>query len=506
MTSSQRIIVNTVAQYTRTIINVCLSLYSTRLILAALGQTDFGIYSVVAGVITMLSFVTNALASVPQRFLSIYHGAKQNEKLATTYANCMILHTGIGLGFLLLLAALCYPVTYHFLNIEPDRLSAGVWVYFSASIVLLLTFITVPIRALFIARENIVYTSVVEVCDGVLKLLIAIGLTVAMCDRLKLYSVLLITISLFNLAAYAIYAHRHYEEYHFPRWVEFDFQFIKQIFRFAAWNIYAAGCILVRAQGLAVIFNRFFGLIVNAAYGIAQQVTGATSFLAYSILNAMSPQIIKAEGANDREREFRLSAYASKYAVLLHAILLIPIVFELPAILQLWLGTIPEYSVMFCAFMLIASLIDQLTIGLTAANQAVGKLRLWNLTVNSAKLLALPAGWLCLHLGMSIESVLWAFLASELVSSLCRIPVMKRVAQMEMWRFVKTAILPLILPIIADIATCYALTRYVNIGDNSFRFFVTGIVSVVVTGIVIITFATNKSERQTLMEMIKKHK
>ncbi len=506
MTASQRIVVNTIAQYTRTFINVVLSLYSTRLILAALGQSDFGIFSLVGGVISMLSFITNALAGVPQRFLSIYHGAKQSDKLSATYANCMLLHLMIGGALLLILAAVYHPVLYHVLNIEPERITAGIWVYFSAGIVLLLTFVTAPIRALFIARENIVYTSVVEVLDGVFKLLIAIFLTVALGDKLILYSVLLIGISLFNLCAYLFYAMRHYDECHVPRIQEIDWSFIKQIFRFAAWNIYASGCIIIRSQGLAVLFNRFYSVIVNAAYGIALQVTGATNFLAYSILNAMSPQIMKAEGAGDRKKEYLLAAYASKYGVLLQGIVLIPIVFELPAILTLWLGEVPEYSVVFSAFMLIASVIDQLTIGLTAANQAIGKLRIWNLTVNTSKLLALPVGWVCLHYGMPLVSVLWAFITFELVSSLLRIPVMHLVGELEVMPFIRTAILPIFIPMAVNAGVCYAMTHYVHSGDDSFRFFLTGIVAVIITGLSILLFATSKWERQTLLETIKQRK
>ena len=507
MTPSQRIVVNTIAQYTRTIINIVLSLYSTRLILAALGQSDFGLFSLVAGVISMLSFITNALAGVPQRFLSLYHGSKQTDKLASTFANCMLLHMLIGGGLLLVLAAGYHPVIHHLLHIEPDRITAGIWVYFTAGIVLLLTFVTAPLRALFIARENIVYTSMVEILDGVFKLLIALFLTVTAGDKLIVYSVLLIGISLFNLCAYLFYAARHYEECHMPRLSEMDGAFIKEIFRFAAWNIYASGCIIIRGQGMAVIFNRFYGMIVNAAYGIAQQVTGATNFLAYSILNAMSPQIMKAEGSKDRDKEFMLAAYASKYGVLLQAIILIPIIFELPAILQLWLGDVPQYSVLFCIFMLVAAVIDQLTIGLTSVNQAIGKLRLWNLTVNTSKLLALPAGWLCLHFGMPLVSMLWAFILFELVSSLLRIPIIHRIGGMDMWKFIKTAIVPVFLPIIVNIATCYALTNYIHIGDDSFRFLLTGIIAVAVTGLTIYACSTSAWEREMLMNILqRKHK
>ena len=174
MTNSQRIIVNTIAQYTKTIINVCLSLYSTRVILSVLGQSDYGIYSVVAGVVAMLSFVTNALVITTQRYLSFYHGKKNIDQVGLVFSNSMLLHFFVGLLVVGGLCAFGPWVTQDFLNIEVARKSAALFVYYAAVVMLFITFITAPIRALFVARENIVYTSAVDVIDGILKLLIAI--------------------------------------------------------------------------------------------------------------------------------------------------------------------------------------------------------------------------------------------------------------------------------------------------------------------------------------------
>ena len=159
MTSSQRIIVNTAAQYLRTIINVCLSLYATRLILAVLGQTDYGIYSVVAGIISMLAFITNALVSTTQRYLSFHHGKGDKQVVHQVFGNSMLLHLLITGLLAIVFGLLAYPVIHHVLHIEPERLQAAMWVYVTAVVMLCLSFVTAPFRALFIARENIVYIS-----------------------------------------------------------------------------------------------------------------------------------------------------------------------------------------------------------------------------------------------------------------------------------------------------------------------------------------------------------
>ena len=317
MTNSNRIIINTMAQYTRTIINVCLSLYSTRLILSALGQSDYGIYSVVAGVIAMISFITNALVVTTQRFLSIYHGKNDPQKIRHFFGNSMLLHILIASILGVVLFCLGSWITHDFLNIVVERQQAAWYVYNAAVVMLMLTFITAPIRALFIARENIVYISIVDVVDGILKLLIAIGLSHIAYDHLVSYSVLMAGITLVNLLAFSIYASAKFPEFHLPRLRDWDKQFIKELSHFAGWTTYSMGCIIGRNQGIAVVLNIFYGTIVNSAYGIAQQVLGAVQFISTSILNAMNPQIMKAEGSGDRSRMVRLCEYESKYAFLM---------------------------------------------------------------------------------------------------------------------------------------------------------------------------------------------
>jgi O-antigen/teichoic acid export membrane protein len=500
MTSSQRILTNTAAQYIRTIINVCLSLYSTRLILAALGQTDYGIYSVVAGVVAMLSFMTNALVSTTQRYLSFNHGTGDKAKIYHVFGNSLLLHIALSLGLLVILGLLTRPIIYGVLNIESGREFAAVVVYLSATLMLMLSFITAPFRALFIARENIVYISIIDVLDGVLKLLIAIFLLhVSSYDTLITYSVLLIGIGLFNLLAFAVYALRHFEECHLPRWHEWDKQFIFDLSSFAGWTIYSTGCIIARTQGIAIILNRIFGSVINAAYGIAQQVTGAINFVAQSVLNAMSPQIVKAEGSNERERMIRLSELASKYATLLMAIIVIPLVFEMPQILRFWLQDIPDNTVMFCRFVLLAAVCDQMTIGLGIANQAIGKIRNYSLVINTIKVLTLPAAWLCLHMGLPVVSTMYCYLLAEIICALARLPFLKVTAGLFIKSFVLNVFVRILPTLVAVTACSYAIIKFI---DMPYRFLITILVGVLVGSITTFLLSMSDAERRTALNML----
>lgn len=500
MTNSQRIIVNTTAQYTRTIINVCLSLYSTRLILTALGQSDFGIYSVVAGVVTMLSFMTNALISTTQRYLSFNHGKGDKDKIYQVFGNSVLLHLFIGLGLTVVLGILAYPVVYSVLHIEPVRQSASMAVYFAAVMILLLMFLTAPFRALFIARENIVYISVVDVIDGVLRLLIAVFLTyIVSYDKLILYALLLTGISLFDLLAFAVYALRHFEECHLPRMRELDKSYFSDLSSFAGWTIYSTGCILARTQGMAIILNRFFGSVMNAAYGIAQQVTGAVHFVAQSVMNAMSPQIMKAEGAGERNRMLSLSESSSKYATLLMALAAIPLIFEMPAVLLFWLKEVPDNAIIFCRFVLIASVCDQLTTGLGIANQAIGQIRDYSLVVNTIKVLTLPAAWLGLHFGLPVVSAMWWYVGMELVAALVRMVFLKITAGLSITQFIKNVFVRSFFPIAAMTIACCACVRWIEL---PYRFLITIAVSTLVGSVTIWCIGLTDYERETFKNNI----
>ena len=503
MTSAQRILANTAAQYVRTIVNVCLSLYSTRLILAALGQTDFGIYSVVAGIVAMLSFSTNALVSTTQRYLSFNHGKGDNEKIYQVFGNSMLLHEIIGLGMLIILGILAYPIIYSVLHIESGREIAAIIVYASASLMLFLSFLTAPFRALFIARESIIYISIIDVLDGIFKLIIAIILfCLSAYDKLIIYALLLIGIALFNLLAFAIYALYHFEECHIPSWREWNSHYVKELSGFAGWTIYSTGCIIARTQGIAIIINRVFGSAINAAYGIAQQVSGAVSFISQAILNAMSPQIVKAEGNENRAKMLNLSELASKYATLLMAMIVIPLVFEMPAILNLWLNEVPDNTVMFCRYVLIASVCDQFTIGLGIANQAIGKIRNYSLTINTIKVLSLPAAWFCIHIGYKVEATMYCYLAAEIICAIARLPFLRYTAGLSISHFVKNVFLRSFFTIATISIVCFFISRV----SIPFRLIFTIIISITIGSIVMWFTALTSNERQTIMDIVQHKK
>ena len=504
MDSAKRVIVNTLAQHIRAVVNICLSLYSTRLVLDALGKTDYGIYALVAGVVAMLGFITNALLVTTQRYISYYTGSGDVDYVKTIFKNSMFLHVVFGIIMGVVIFLVKDELISSWLVIDVNRQFAAVEVLMCVMVMLVCSIVAAPFKALFIARENIVYISIVEICDSVVKLLIALSLLRFGDDKLMLYAHLMLIIQVLNLLAFAVYALYKYPECSVRISLrDLNKKCQKQLCGFAGWTIYSMGCIVGRNQGMQVVLNHFFGTVLNSAYGIATQVNGSVQFLAQAILNAMNPQIMKAEGRNERSEMLRLAGIASKYAFLLLSIPAIPLIIEMPSVLSFWLKEVPEHSVVFCRFILIAALCDQLTVGLGSANQAIGKIRNYSLVINTLKIMTLPVVWYMLKGKCSIELIMWTYVLIEFGCAMIRLPFLKYTAGMSIIQYSSEVFKPIILPLMSAVFIGLIMTIYIQC---PLRFLGTILLSVVVETIVIYFIVLTRVEREKVQSYISKKK
>ena len=470
MNNADRVIINTSAQYIRTIINMCLSLYSTRLVLDALGVDDYGIYTLVAGVVAMLAFVVNALVITTQRYMSYYNGRQDLNKQKEIFCNSVFIHLAFGIVAAIAIELVGLFLFDGFLNIDATRISSAKIVYHLVTTMLVFTFFTAPFRALLISHENIVYISIIDVLDGLFKLSIAFYVASSTGDRLVLYVMLLMLIAFFNFIAFSCYDFRKYPECIFPHARYVKMSYVKEISYFAGWTIFSVGCITGRTQGLSIILNKIFGVAVNAAYGIAIQLNGALTFLSRSVMNAMNPQIVKAEGRGERGLMLRLSEMESKLCFLLLGMIVVPCAFEIPFILKLWLKEVPDNAVMFCRFILLTSLVDQLTIGLGTANQAIGKIRDYSLAVNSTKLFSLVPITFVLIFCKDLYMVMSVYIMFEFICSIIRLIYLNKSAGLLIFGFVSRVFLRILIPL-----SCVIIYSFIIISLISwnYRFLIT---------------------------------
>lgn len=454
MQASNRIIVNTLAQYIRTILNMLLSLISVRLVLNILGETDYGIYSLVAGVVSMLSFFTNSLIYSTQRFLSIHQGKGDIKLLKSVFSNSLLLHIIIGFIVLIILECLTPFLFDGFLNIPDSRLEAASIIYQMVVIMVYISFIAAPYRALLISRENIVYTSIIDVCDGILKVVFVILLAHIPGDKLVDYSWIMMGIALFQLLAFASFSHFKYEECIFPRVKYLNKKYLRELGIFTGWETFSTLCIALRNQGLAIVLNKIRGAAINAAYGIGMQISGMVSFVSTSLGNAIAPQLMAAKGADNKERMWFLAEFQSKFSYLLLAMVGIPTMFAMQPLLELWLGKVPEYTMTFACMFISAQILDMLTTGLSTTKKAIGNIGKYTLFTYTPKLLILPLGWYALQIGCPLIAIAILFVGVEAFCMYLRIPLLKGNDGFNASLFCRNVMLKSILPTMVSITAC----------------------------------------------------
>lgn len=466
MQASQKVALNTMILYIRMAITVVISLITTRLVLNALGSVDFGIFNLVAGVIAMLSFLNNAMATSTQRYLSYHQGRSNPEEIRKVFVNSFFLHFAIGLILVTVLELLGLLLFDGILNIPQERMEAAKTIYHLMSFTVFFTVLTVPFTASLISHENIIWVAIVNIVEALLKLLIAFVLIGTSFDKLVLFGSLTACITVVSFIMYAVFCYKKYKECQIDSKDKIERNIMSELSSFAGWNLFGSLCFLGKTQGLAIILNVFYGTVVNAAYGIANQVSSQLVFFSSTLLRAINPQIMKSEGAGDRERMLRLSMIACKFGVLLFSLIALPFMFEMDFILTLWLDKVPDYAVSFCTLMLVAILCSQLTIGIQSALQASGKVRNYQIVVGTVVLLTPVISYILLAFGYTPNSVFLCNIAVELVACILRLYYAKINAGLDLNLYLKRVVLIGLFPVFLAAGACTLVKLY---SVSSFR-------------------------------------
>ncbi len=502
MKSSSRVVVNTLAQYVRTVLTIVIVLYTSRVVLANLGVDDFGIYSLVGGVISMLAFVRRNLSRTIQRFLSYNHGSGNKKMVVQIFNNSVCTQLIISLAFCALLL-LCTPLIFeHLLNIASERTDAARIVYYFMLVNLFFNMQSAPYEAALIARENIVFSSVVSVIDAILKIPVALSLIYISQNKLEWYSVMMASIVILNFLAYWIYCKRKYDECRHFSFLSFDMKLFREMFSFLGWGVYGTMCLTGRTQGVAILLNRFFSTAINAAYGLGGQVAGQVQFLSSALTTAINPQIIKAEGSGDRQRMFRLAEISCKFSFILMSILAIPSIIYMDEILNIWLKDVPPYTNMFCRMIILSELIDLTTLNLNTANQAIGNVKVYSICINSIKILTLPFAWLVLSIGMEPFGVMFVYVGFESICAITRLVFLRITVNLSIKKYF-TNVFAGILPVFfINLLSCIIISKFLT----GWYFILGFVASAIVTISVVWTIGLHNDERAIIIHVVDRFK
>jgi O-antigen/teichoic acid export membrane protein len=460
MQPANRVVINTGFLYGKMLITIFISLYSTRLVLNALGVTDYGVFNLVGGVIAMLSFLNGAMSTATLRYMSFSIGEGDADKLKSIFSSSVLLHLFIGIVLVLLLEFGGIFLFDGVLNIPADRIGTAKIVFHFMVVSTFFTISAVPYDAAINSHENFLFDALSGILESVLKLAIAISLIFTAADKLVLYGLLMALLTILIRVIKSIYCVKKYEECPNPLKSGINIELTKEMFSFAGWNLFGSFCTIARNQGLAIILNMVFGILVNAAYAIANQVNSNLMLFSVNMLKSINPQIIKSEGGGDRQRMLRLTSLSCKASFFLLAFFAIPVILEMPFILKIWLKTVPENTIIFCQLMILLTLILLITAGLNAAIQSVGKIKVSQTVTGSLLILNLPLSWFIIKLGYPAYSVLVCSVILECIAGGSRIWFANRIAGLNVKEFLVNTLLKSFLTFILVI--CFAtLPRFI---------------------------------------------
>ncbi len=402
--NNKRIAKNTLYLYFRMLLTMGVSLYTSRIVLNTLGVEDFGIYNIVGGVVILLSFINNSLFSATQRFLNFELGKGDIGETKRVFSMSLTIHVCVALfvGLLAETAGLWFLNTQ--MNIPSVRMAAANWVYQFSILAVCMNFVQVPYYACVVAYEKMSFFAYIAIIEVMLKLLVVVLLVYVGFDKLRLYSVLVFLVA---VVVFACYKHYCNSKIDISRYKYFwDKTLFNRLLSFSGWMLLGSAAVVSATQGVNILLNIFYGVAVNAAMGISNQVNSAVNQFVSNFQTAFMPQITKLYAIGDFEHLRILIGQSSRFSFLLLFALACPLMLNIDFVLKLWLNTVPEYSSVFCILILTYSLIEVASKPVGLAIHATGKVKYYNIVMSIALLMNIIFSFIFLTLGFRPDVVL----------------------------------------------------------------------------------------------------
>ena len=431
---NRRIARNTLLLYVRMLLLLFIGLFTSRVVLAALGETDYGVYNAVGGMVTVFTFLTASISSAISRFLAFELGKGGD---AARLRKVFSAGVAVQLVFALVLVILAETAGLWFLhnrmNIPDGRMGAAGIVLQCSLLALVIQLLAVPYNAAIIAREKMSAFAFISLLEAGLKLAVALLVKYCLGDRLVLYAFLMAGVALLVRMSYGFYCRRHFPESRGKLIV--DRSMLREIFSFSGWNFFGSSSYVLNTQGVTILVNIFFGVALNAARGVALQIENIAKQFVSNFLTAINPQITKSWAAGNRDYCFSLVAKGAKFSFLVILAFFLPLFFEAECALDLWLAKVPAHSADFVRFALVGLLVDMVGNPLLTLMLATGKVRNYYLLTGLTSYLCLPLAWLAFKLGAPVEWSYISFILIYLVVLVERFVMARRVAGFPLGKF-----------------------------------------------------------------------
>jgi O-antigen/teichoic acid export membrane protein len=500
--NNKRIAKNTIFLYIRLLFSLIVSLYTSRVVLSVLGVDDFGLNAIVTSVIAMFNFLNHSMAVSTSRFLTFELGKNDFEKLKRTFSASLTIHVIIAVVVFIFGETVGLWYLENKMVVPQSRMMAARWVYQLSLLSAMLAITQSPYNASIISHEKMNVYAYIEITNTFFRLIIVYILAIGNIDKLILYAILTLCVSIVIALLYRIYCIRHFKEckYRF----EWDRKILYPIISLSGWNLYANVGLDTKDKGVNLILNLFFTTVVNAAYGLANQVSAAINSFNTNFLTAVKPQIVKYYAENRIAEMSSLVINATKYSVLLSFALSFPIIVEINFILKLWLKNVPDYANIFCQLFLTIAVINTLWSAVNYIIYATGKVRTMSFTVGTIYL-AIPAISYLLFRFINCRIVyaplLISIAASIAVFFVVLLKTRSLIPQFSISRFLRKAILISLIVIV--ISSILPLCIHFLLDEGWLRLILVILSLSVAMAVTIYCIVLNQSARNRVLGMIK---
>ena len=500
--NNKRIAKNTLLLYFRMLLTMAVSLYTSRIVLNALGVEDFGIYNVVGGVVAMFTFINGSTSGATQRFLSFALGKNDPKHLKKTFSTCLIIHVILSIIMFLVVESIGLWFLWNKLQIPPDRMDAAFGVFQCSVVSMLVMIMSIPYNATIIAHERMSAFAYISIFETFSKLAIAYLIMCSPFDKLTLYAILLLLVQIIVRFCYSIYCNRHFTESKF-QWC-FDKSLFKEMLVFSGWTMNGNLAVIGYTQGLNILLNIFFGPVVNAARGIAVQVQTAVYGFCTNFQMAVNPQITKSYAKGDYAYMHRLVITCSKYSFFLLLFLSLPVILQSTLVLTWWLKIVPEQTEIFLVLILCTNMLNALSRPVVTSIHATGNIKKFQIIEGSLLLTILPIAYLLLRYAHAPAYMVFVVhLIVETLTQYVRIRIVLPQIKMSIKEYYIKTIIPIMK--VTCTGVIIPLVLYFAIKEqNLYSFLLISIVCVISIAASVYFFGCTENERIVLYNQIHK--
>jgi len=497
MSSTKNIAKNSLFLYLRMFLNMAVGLFTAGIVLNTLGITDYGIYNIVGGFVSMFGFLNSSMSSATQRFLSFDLGKNDLVQLQKTFSTTVTIHLGIALIIVLALETFGLWYINYKLNVPTDRISA-VNVVFQFSVwSTFLGIIQVPYNALITAHERFNVYAYISFLEIVFKLAILFLLIHIQHDKLILYSILLFVSSFIIRMIYRIYCRKNFSESHY--FFHFDKKFFSEILSFTGWNTFGSIASVARGQGNNLLLNMFFGPALNAAYGVSMQFQSVINSFVSNFQVAVNPQIIKTYANQEFEKSIFLMKESSKLSYFLMLIMSVPMIYNIDYILEIWIKKVPPFTDTFICISLVGVLLDTISNPLMTGARASGKMKSYQIIISITVFLSLPLSYFALKIYKNPNLIFIIISLLNFAALVFRIYFLKKMINLEVKEFIKDVFLKIFVCTSLVLLGNFVLFHYYGSANTIPSLLIFATINILSTSVIVLLFGISKREKKFIL-------